>query len=120
MIHRGKTRHSAGRARTLAQRLIAIALSLLMVVMIADPLWEMHDHLDDLRHLGAHGVLLVLLIVLCSGISLLKSIAIAPPNFSGTILPGIAADLRRAGGIDLFACFACAATQGMAALPLRI
>lgn len=120
MIHRGKTRSSAGRPRTLAQRLIAIGLFLLMVVVVADPLWEMHDHLDNIRHLGAHGVLLVLLIVLCSGITLLKSVAIAPPNFSGTLLPGIAADLRRASGIDVSACFASSAAQGMAALPLRI
>jgi hypothetical protein len=55
------------------QWIVAWLLFGLLSLLVIDPLWECHDHLDDLRHFGPHGLLLVLLIVACAGISLLKS-----------------------------------------------
>lgn len=120
MFHSREMRRSASSKRTFAQRLVAFFLSVLLVIMVVDPIWEIHDHLDDIRHLGAHGILLILLIVLCAGISLLKSVSRAPSFFAVAMLPKIEADRRRAGSFDAFARFACAATLGAAALPLRI
>ena len=55
------------------QRVIACLLLVLAVFLVINPLWECHDHLDNLRHLGPHGVLLILLLVACAGVSLIKS-----------------------------------------------
>ena len=55
------------------QRMVALLLFALLSLLVIDPLWECRDHLDNLRHFGPHGLLLVLLIVACAGISLLKS-----------------------------------------------
>ncbi len=56
------------------RRVVACWLLLLSLFLVINPLWECHDHLDDLRHLGPHGVLLIMLIVACAGISLIKSL----------------------------------------------
>lgn len=56
------------------QRIIGCFLLLLAVFLDFEPLWECHDHLDNLRHMGPHGVLVILLLVACTGISLLKSL----------------------------------------------
>lgn len=57
----------------LGQRAIAFLLLVLVSFLIADPLWELHDHLDNLRHLGPHGALLILLMVAVAGVLLLKA-----------------------------------------------
>lgn len=56
-----------------AQRMIAFLLLGLTSLMVINPIWECHDHLDTLRHLGPHGVLFIILMVALAGISLLKS-----------------------------------------------
>jgi hypothetical protein len=55
------------------QRIVALLLFVLSSFMVIDPLWECHDHLDNLRHLGPHGMLVILLLVACASISLLKT-----------------------------------------------
>lgn len=56
-----------------AQRTIAFLLLALVSFLVINPIWECHDHLDTLRHLGPHGGLIILLAVALAGISLLKS-----------------------------------------------
>lgn len=65
------------------QRVIACLLLVLALFLVINPLWECHDHLDNLRHLGPHGVLLILLLVACAGVSLIKSF-----RWSALFLPG--------------------------------
>lgn len=55
------------------QRILACLMLLLSLFLVLDPLWECQDHLDDLRHFGPHGALMIVLIVACAGILLLKS-----------------------------------------------
>jgi hypothetical protein len=104
----------------MAQRIVAFLLSMLVIFLIIDPLWECHDHLDNLRHLGAHGILLILLVVACSGISLLKSFSVAPPNFSSMLLRGAALFRPSPGCVEHAASLIAAAAPGAAGLPLRI
>lgn len=59
---------------SLGQRIVACFLLALVVFLVVNPLWECHDHLDNLRHLGSNGFLLIVLLVACAGISLLKSL----------------------------------------------
>lgn len=56
----------------LSQRIVACLLLALVAFVVVNPLWECHDHLDNLRHLGSNGFLLIILLVACAGISLLK------------------------------------------------
>lgn len=56
-----------------ARRIIAFLLLALVSLVVVDPVWEIHDHLDTLRHLGPHGMLTILLIVALAGVSLLIS-----------------------------------------------
>jgi|SRR5579875_1692326 len=72
------------------QRLIALLLFILSSFLVMDPIWECRDHLDNLRHLGPHGMLVILLLVACAGISLLKTF-----QWIGFLLVAlIAGDLR--------------------------
>lgn len=72
------------------QRIIACSLLMLSLFLVFDPLWECHDHLDNLRHFGPHGALMVVLVVACAGILLLK-----PKSSLGSLLlPLIARILR--------------------------
>lgn len=120
MFHDGKARRSASKLCSLAQRLVAFLLSLLVMVMVFDPIWECHDHLDNLRHLGPHGLLLIVLIIACAGISLIKTFILERPNFA-TILLGRAMPQRTSPGrLELCAILAIAADSGAAALHLRI
>lgn len=58
-----------------AQRIVACLLLVMVVVfLVVNPLWECHDHLDNLRHLGPNGVLLIILLLACAGITLFKSL----------------------------------------------
>lgn len=120
MFRHRKTRHPFPKKCSLAQRFVAFLLTLLVAVLVFDPLWECHDHLDDIRHLGAHGVLLILLIIACSGISLLKNFTLAPPSLAGIILRGTLPDLLPAGPVGASAVLATVAAPGSAGLPLRI
>lgn len=120
MFHRRKIRGGVLGTCSLAQRMIAFLLSVLMLVLVFDPLWECHDHLDDLRHLGAHGLLLVLLIIACAGISLLKTFNFLPPNFASILFGGALPQRPSPGRVDSSAAFAIAADYGAAPLPLRI
>ncbi len=54
------------------QRIVALLLFVLLSLLVIDPLWECHDHLDNLRHLGPHGMLVVILVIACASISLLR------------------------------------------------
>lgn len=56
------------------QRLIACVLLLLVVFLVINPLCECHDHMDNLRHLGAHGFLATLLLIVSAGIALTKAL----------------------------------------------
>lgn len=60
-------------AHPFTQRTIAFLMLAMVSFLIVNPIWECHDHLDTLRHLGPHGVLIILLMVALAGISLLKS-----------------------------------------------
>lgn len=55
------------------QRILGCLLLFLAAFLAMEPLWECHDHLDNLIHLGPHGVPVILLLIACTGISLLKS-----------------------------------------------
>ncbi len=58
-----------------AQRVIACLLLVMVVAfLVINPLWECHDHMDNLRHLGPNGVLMIFLLLACAGIGLLKSL----------------------------------------------
>lgn len=69
----GTLRSDAPDRPSWVQRVIACLLMTLAVMVIVNPLWECHDHLDTLRHLGPHGVLVIMLMVAGAGLSLLKS-----------------------------------------------
>lgn len=57
-----------------SQRVIACLLLVAVVAfLVVNPLWECHDHLDNLRHLGPSGVLMIFLLFACAGITLFKS-----------------------------------------------
>jgi len=57
------------------QRVVACLLLVMVVAfLVVNPLWECHDHLDNLRHLGPNGVLLIILLLACAGITLFKSL----------------------------------------------
>lgn len=66
--------HSAIRLSR-GQRIVACLL-LVMVVgfLVVNPLCECHDHMDNLRHLGPNGVLMMILLFACAGITLFKSL----------------------------------------------
>ena len=72
------------------QRILACLMLLLSLFLVFDPLWECHDHLDNLRHFGPHGALMIVLIVACAGILLLKS-----KSLLGLLLLRIVAALLR-------------------------
>ena len=61
-------------AFSFAPRVIAFLLLSLTTFLVVNPIFECQDHLDNLRHLGPHGVLLLLLVVGLAGVSLLKSV----------------------------------------------
>lgn len=59
--------------RSLRQRIVACLLLLLVVFLIVNPIFECHDHLDNLCHLGPHGFLVILLLAACAGLGLMVS-----------------------------------------------
>lgn len=73
---------------SLRQRIVACFLLVLVLFLIVNPIWECHDHLDNLRHLGSHGILIILLLVACAGLSLLKSLRWLSWNLLCSILLG--------------------------------
>ncbi len=57
------------------QRIVACLLLVMVVVfLVVNPLWECHDHMDNLRHLGPNGILMMFLLFACAGITLFKSL----------------------------------------------
>jgi len=65
------------------QRIIACLLLVMVVAfLVVNPLWECHDHMDNLRHLGPNGILVMFLLFACAGISLFKSLRWCRPNGS--------------------------------------
>ncbi|MHB1022041.1 MAG: hypothetical protein ACYC46_05075 [Acidobacteriaceae bacterium] len=51
-----------------------VLLLLVIAFLLVNPLWECHDHLDNLRHMGPHGVLMLFLLFACAGITLFTSL----------------------------------------------
>lgn len=57
------------------RRFVAFLLLVLVVAfLVVNPLWECHDHMDNLRHLGPHGMLMIFLLFACAGITLFRSL----------------------------------------------
>jgi hypothetical protein len=73
-------------ASPFAQRIVALLLLTLVTFLVIDPVWECQDHLDNLRHLGPHGVLLILLAVALAGVSLIRSMRSLLVSFASSIL----------------------------------
>jgi hypothetical protein len=61
------------RAGSSARHIISFLLLTLVTFLVVNPIWECHDHLDNLRHLGPHGLLIILLTVAVAAIPLLKA-----------------------------------------------
>ena len=65
-------------SRTRFSRIQHFVASVLLIMVVAflviNPLWECHDNLDNLRHLGPHGILVVFLLFACAGITLFRSL----------------------------------------------
>lgn len=56
------------------QRIVACLLLVMVVAfLVVNPPWECHDHMDNLRHLGPHGMLMIFLLFACAGITFFKS-----------------------------------------------
>lgn len=55
------------------RRVIAFLLLSLVTFLVVNPVWECQDHLDNLRHLGPHGVLIILLTAAVAALPLLKT-----------------------------------------------
>jgi len=66
---RSRTRINRGQ-RTVACLLLVMVVAFLVI----NPLWECHDHMDNLRHLGPHGVLIMILLFACAGLTFFKSL----------------------------------------------
>lgn len=57
------------------QRIVAcLLLAMVVAFLVVNPLWECHDHMDNFRHLGPNGVLMMILLFACAGITLFKSL----------------------------------------------
>lgn len=54
--------------------------------LVVNPLWECHDHMDNLRHLGPNGILGMFLLFACAGITLFKSLRWCCPSGSRLLL----------------------------------
>jgi len=67
-----RTRATSGLSRS--QHVVASALLGLVAFLVVNPIWECHDHMDDLRHLGSNGLLVIVLLMACAGISPLRSL----------------------------------------------
>jgi hypothetical protein len=65
------------------QRIVAfLLLTMVVALLVVNPLLECHDHMDNLRHLGPNGILVMFLLFACAGICLLKSLLWFRPNGS--------------------------------------
>ena len=60
--------------RIVARRIIAYLLLVVVSFLVFNPLWECCDHLDNLRHLGSNGILVILLLVAAAGLTLVKTL----------------------------------------------
>jgi hypothetical protein len=59
-----------------------LLLGLMITLLVLNPLWECHDRLDNLRHLGPHGFLVMFLLFACAGITLFQAIRWGRPGGS--------------------------------------
>lgn len=66
--------HSQTRSSRIQRVIACLLLVMVVAFLVVNPLWECHDHLDNLRHLGPNGVLLIILLLACAGITLFKSV----------------------------------------------
>jgi len=57
----------------LRRSLAGLLLAMVVVLLAIDPLWEYADHLDDLRHLGPHGILVVFLVLAWGCVTLFRT-----------------------------------------------
>lgn len=69
----------AMRLRTLAElasarRVIASFLLFLVLFLVVNPIWECYDRMDNMRHLGSNGFLVIVLLTACAGIVLFRSL----------------------------------------------
>ena len=60
--------------RLYVRHIVAYLLLGLAAFLVINPLWECCDHLDDLRHLGPNGILVIVLLVAIAGLSLVKTL----------------------------------------------
>lgn len=67
-----RTHSPAGLSR--GQQLIACVLLVFVLFFVLNPIFECHDHMDNLRHLGSDGFLVMLLMTACAGIALTKAL----------------------------------------------
>ncbi len=112
----GSLRSDAPDRPSWVQRVIACLLLILAVIVIVNPLWECHDHLDSLRHLGPHGILMIMLSVACAGLCLLKSMR----WLSLSVLYSILQSLQTFAVVPLVSDKPLCATASELPLPLRI
>lgn len=55
---------------------------MIVALLVVNPIWECHDHLDNLRHLGPNGMLVMFLLFACAGITLFQSLRWYRPSGS--------------------------------------
>ena len=78
--------------RPRVRRLLAgLLLVLVVVLLLVNPLWECHDHMDNLRHLGPHGILVLFLLFACAGMTLFRAVCWLSPDVGSTPLPSLSA-----------------------------
>lgn len=71
----GPTQASSASRPSQGRAIIAwLLLTMVVALLVVNPLWECQDHMDTLRHLGPNGVLVMFLLFACAGITLFKSI----------------------------------------------
>ena len=80
---KGPTKANPPARLSRGQRIVAcLLLTMVVGLLVVNPLWECHDHMDNLRHLGPNGILVMFLLFACAGISLFKSLRWCRPNGS--------------------------------------
>jgi hypothetical protein len=88
----------------------------LVLILIVNPIFECHDHLDNLSHLGSRGVLVTLLLVASAGTTLVKSVRLPWRRVVIFILSGTPVVAYTGDRLDL----PSSASAFQMTLPLRI
>jgi len=97
--------------------LAGFLLAMMVTLLVLNPLWECHDHLDNLRHLGPNGFLVMFLLFACAGMTLFKAIRWGRPGGS-QVLP-LNLDLFASDHLNLPESFSSFVSADLV-LPLRI